>query len=110
MASRCGRRLFLQAAISASTSASVRYSRVRTVSLRGRRQLMRQIMHYDGEFRREEAISAVGSSAKTDALARSADSGSGRLEHGDQFDPTPRWTGLGSFGRARFKNLRTIRD
>ena len=27
-------------------------------------QLMRQIMHYDGEFRREEATSAVGSSAK----------------------------------------------
>jgi hypothetical protein len=27
-------------------------------------QLMRQIMHYDGEFRREEATSVVGSSAK----------------------------------------------
>src|SRR5262249_51017805 len=27
-------------------------------------QLMQQIMHYDGEFRREEATSAVGSSAK----------------------------------------------
>ena len=27
-------------------------------------QLMRQIMHYDTEFRREEATSAVGSSAK----------------------------------------------
>jgi hypothetical protein len=27
-------------------------------------QLMRQIMHHDGEFRREEATSAVGSSAK----------------------------------------------
>ena len=27
-------------------------------------RLMRQIMHYDGEFRREEATSAVGSSAK----------------------------------------------
>ena len=27
-------------------------------------QLMRQIMHYDGEFRREEATSAVGSNAK----------------------------------------------
>jgi hypothetical protein len=27
-------------------------------------QLMRQIMHYDGEFRREEATSAVGSSAR----------------------------------------------
>jgi hypothetical protein len=27
-------------------------------------QLMRQIMHYDGEFRREEATSAVGSHAK----------------------------------------------
>ena len=28
------------------------------------KQLMRQIMHYDGEFRREEATSAVGSNAK----------------------------------------------
>ena len=27
-------------------------------------ELMRQIMHYDAEFRREEAISAVGSNAK----------------------------------------------
>jgi hypothetical protein len=27
-------------------------------------QLMRQIMHYDAEFRREEATSAVGSTAK----------------------------------------------
>ena len=27
-------------------------------------QLMRQIMRYDGEFRREEATSAVGSYAK----------------------------------------------
>ena len=27
-------------------------------------QLMRQIMHYGGEFRREEATSAVGSNAK----------------------------------------------
>ena len=27
-------------------------------------QLMRQIMHYDAEFRREEATSAVGSHAK----------------------------------------------
>jgi hypothetical protein len=27
-------------------------------------QLMHQIMHYDGEFRREEATSAVGSHAK----------------------------------------------
>jgi hypothetical protein len=27
-------------------------------------QLMEQIMHYDGEFRREEATSAVGSQAK----------------------------------------------
>jgi hypothetical protein len=27
-------------------------------------QLMRQIMHYDGEFRREEETSAVGSHAK----------------------------------------------
>ena len=27
-------------------------------------QLMRQIMHYDGEFRREEATSAGGSNAK----------------------------------------------
>ena len=27
-------------------------------------QLTRQIMHYDGEFRREEATSAVGSNAK----------------------------------------------
>ena len=27
-------------------------------------QLMRLIMHYDGEFRREEATSAVGSNAK----------------------------------------------
>ena len=27
-------------------------------------QLMRQILHYDGEFRREEATSAVGSSSK----------------------------------------------
>ena len=27
-------------------------------------QLMQQIMHYDGEFRREEASSAVGSHAK----------------------------------------------
>jgi hypothetical protein len=26
-------------------------------------QLMRQIMHYDGEFRREEATSAAGSHA-----------------------------------------------
>jgi hypothetical protein len=27
-------------------------------------ELMRQIMHYDGEFRREEVTSAAGSSAK----------------------------------------------
>jgi hypothetical protein len=27
-------------------------------------ELMRQIMHYDGEFRRDEATSAVGSHAK----------------------------------------------
>jgi hypothetical protein len=27
-------------------------------------ELMRQIMHYDSEFRREEATSAVGSHAK----------------------------------------------
>ena len=27
-------------------------------------QLMQEIMHYDAEFRREEATSAVGSSAK----------------------------------------------
>ena len=27
-------------------------------------QLMQQIMHYDGEFRREEATSAIGSHAK----------------------------------------------
>jgi hypothetical protein len=27
-------------------------------------QLMRQIMHYDGEFRREDATPAVGSNAK----------------------------------------------
>ena len=27
-------------------------------------QLMRQVMNYDAEFRREEATSAVGSSAK----------------------------------------------
>ena len=27
-------------------------------------QLMRQIMHYDGEFRRREATSSVGSIAK----------------------------------------------
>src|SRR6476660_9360126 len=27
-------------------------------------QLMRQIMHYEGEFRREDATSAVGSNAK----------------------------------------------
>ena len=27
-------------------------------------QLMQQIMHYDGEFRQEEASSAVGSHAK----------------------------------------------
>ena len=27
-------------------------------------ELVRQIMHYDGEFRREETTSAVGSSAK----------------------------------------------
>jgi hypothetical protein len=27
-------------------------------------QLMRQVMHYDAEFRREEATSAVGSNAK----------------------------------------------
>jgi hypothetical protein len=27
-------------------------------------QLMQQIMHYDGEFRREEVTSAVGSNAK----------------------------------------------
>ena len=27
-------------------------------------QLMRQIMHYDGEFRREEATSAVSSNVK----------------------------------------------
>jgi hypothetical protein len=27
-------------------------------------ELMRQIMHYDGEFRREEATSVVGSHAK----------------------------------------------
>ena len=29
-----------------------------------RQQVIEQIMHYDGEFRREEATSAVGSNAK----------------------------------------------
>ena len=38
-------------------------------------QLMRQIMHYDGEFRREETTSAVGSTAKHDG-------GLGRPEYG----------------------------
>src|SRR6478672_8431225 len=42
-------------------------------------QLMRQIMHYEGEFRREEATSTISSQA----------SGSERVEYGDQFDPTP---------------------
>ena len=45
-------------------------------------QLMRQIMHYDTEFRREEATSAVGSSAKH--RPRFGSSGAS-----DQFDPTP---------------------
>ena len=43
---------------------------------------MRQIMHYDGEFRREEAT-------PQSALTRSPDGGSGSTEHGVQFDPTP---------------------
>ena len=44
--------------------------------------LMRQIMHYDAEFRREEVTSAVGS---------------GRLEHGSNSTPPPRWTARGAF-------------
>ena len=52
-------------------------------------QLMRQIMHYDGEFRREEAT-------PQSALTRSPDGGSGRLEHGSNSTPGgARWTGRG---------------
>ena len=61
-------------------------------------QLMRQIMHYDGEFRREEATSQS-------ALTRSTDGGSIRVEHGDQFNPTPQWTGPGGIGRAKDRSL-----
>ena len=57
-------------------------------------QLMRQIMHYDVEFRREEATSAVGST-------RSTDGGSGRLEHGANSTPPHAGQAGGSFGRAR---------
>ena len=42
--------------------------------------LMGQIVHYDEEFRRENAASAVGSHAKHRR-------GSDRVDHGDQFDP-----------------------
>jgi len=48
-------------------------------------QLMSQIMHYDGEFRRVEATSAVGSSASTDG-------GSDRMEYGTILTPPPCWT------------------
>ena len=41
---------------------------------------MRQIMHYDAEFRREEAASAV-------ALTRSTDGGSDRVAQRIKFDP-----------------------
>ena len=48
-------------------------------------QLMSQIMHYDGEFRRVEATSAVGSSASTDG-------GSDRMEYGTILTRPPCWT------------------
>ena len=44
-------------------------------------ELMRQIMHYDAEFRREGR-------PPQSALVRSTDGSSGRVEHGSQFDPS----------------------
>ena len=44
--------------------------------------LMRQIMHYDVEFRREEALCSQLSREALTAFQS-------RLEHGGQFDPTP---------------------
>ena len=35
-------------------------------------ELMRQIMHYDGEFRREEATSVVGLTRSTDRASPTA--------------------------------------
>ena len=69
-------------------------------------QLMRQIMHYDVEFRREEATSAVSS------FTRSTD---GQLRVDDlnivQFDPTPTLGQAGRpFGGAREISARTIRS
>jgi hypothetical protein len=64
------------------------------------KHLTRQIMHYDGEFRREEATSAVGSSSKH--WRRFGSTGAK-----DQFDPGGHaGQAGGSLGGARdpFKN------
>ena len=55
---------------------------------------MQQIMHYNGEFRREEVTSAVGSHASTDGS-------SDRVERGT--NSTPRYTGQagGSLGAQK---------
>jgi hypothetical protein len=50
-------------------------------------ELMRQIIHYDAEFRRERR-------PPQSALTRSTDGGSGRL-HGSNSTPPPCWTGRG---------------
>ena len=53
-------------------------------------QLTHEIMQYDGEFRREEATSAVGSSSKQRRFG----------SRGAQFAPRVRWLGRGVIGRA----------
>ena len=56
---------------------------------------MRQIMDYDGEFRREEGL-------PQSALTQSTDGGSGRREAWAKSPPPPRWTGRGVIcGRKR---------
>jgi len=47
---------------------------------------MRQIMHYDAEFRREESTSAAGSQAKHWTAVR------GDLSTGPFLTPPPTWT------------------
>ena len=67
---------------------------------------MRQIMHYDGEFRRVEATSAVGSSASTDG-------GSDRVEYGTIWTiltPPPCWTGPGGSLGAQEDPLKNTED
>ena len=64
-------------------------------------ELMRQIMHYDAEFRHEDATFAVGSREALTAVRV-------RLEHGDQFDPRATPEGQGGQSIASFERCRHV--